>query len=116
MGKLIDADALKDWLEIVPLTGDGGVDINDLESWIAQQPTANAWISCSERLPEPEGRKQYLITEAHYNPRFKGRHVDVDEYEARDPQNPPYWANHREDDGIRVIAWQPMPEPWKGKE
>lgn len=47
MMRLIDADALKDWLEIVPLTGDGGVDINDLESWIAQQPTTNAWIPCS---------------------------------------------------------------------
>ena len=74
------------------------------------------WIPCSERLPEPEGCKQYLVTEAHYDPKFKGRHVTVDEYEARDPENPPYWVNHREDDGIRVVAWQPMPEPWKGNE
>lgn len=28
--RLIDADVLKDWLEIVPLTYDGGIDIDDL--------------------------------------------------------------------------------------
>lgn len=39
MGRTIDADALKDWLEIVPLTGDGGVDINDLVEHIDAQPT-----------------------------------------------------------------------------
>ncbi len=38
--RLVDADALKDWLEIVPLTGDGGVDINDLVEHIDLMPSA----------------------------------------------------------------------------
>lgn len=37
--RLIDADALLYDLEIVPLTGDGGVDANDLDDIIKRQPT-----------------------------------------------------------------------------
>lgn len=37
--RLIDADALLYDLEIVPLTDDGGVDANDLDDIIKQQPT-----------------------------------------------------------------------------
>ena len=29
--RLIDADELAEWSEIVPLTWDGGIDINDFE-------------------------------------------------------------------------------------
>lgn len=41
MEKWIDADALKDWSEIVPLTGDGGIDINDFEEYLASMPAAD---------------------------------------------------------------------------
>lgn len=37
--RLIDADALLYDLETVPLTGDGGVDANDLDEIIKRQPT-----------------------------------------------------------------------------
>lgn len=37
--RAIDADALLYDLEIVPLTGDGGVDANDLDDIIKRQPT-----------------------------------------------------------------------------
>ncbi len=37
--RLIDADALLYDLEIVPLTGDGGVDANDIDDIIKRQPT-----------------------------------------------------------------------------
>lgn len=39
--RLIDADALLYDLEIVPLTGDGGVDANDLDDIIKRQPTVD---------------------------------------------------------------------------
>ena len=42
MGRLIDADALWDWSEIVPLTDDGGIDINDFEEKLNSMPTVDA--------------------------------------------------------------------------
>lgn len=42
MMRLIDADALKDWSEIVPLTDDGGIDINDFEEKLKSMPTVDA--------------------------------------------------------------------------
>ena len=40
--RLIDADDLKDWAEIVPLTGDGGIDINDFDEKLKSMPTVDA--------------------------------------------------------------------------
>jgi len=83
------------------------VDMNDAESELLELPSAQPeqrWIPCSERLPEESGR--YLIsaldgigrrtTVAPYQPRYKawtmtGRMA--------------YW---------KVIAWQPLPEPYGG--
>lgn len=42
MKRLIDADALKDWSETVPLTWDGGIDINDFEEKLKSMPTIDA--------------------------------------------------------------------------
>jgi hypothetical protein len=42
MTRLIDADALKDWSEIVELTDDGGIDINDFEEKLESMPTVDA--------------------------------------------------------------------------
>lgn len=69
------------------------------------------WIPCSKRLPEPEGCRPYLVTEAHYNPNYEGRFVTIDWYDARDPECVPFWIGHRGNDGIRVVAWMPLPEP-----
>lgn len=40
--RLIDADDLKDWSEIVPLTDDGGIDINDFDEKLESMPTVDA--------------------------------------------------------------------------
>ena len=42
MTRLINADELKDWSEIVPLTDDGGIDINDFEEKLRTMPTIDA--------------------------------------------------------------------------
>lgn len=46
--RLIDADVLKDRAEIIPLTFDGGIDINDFEKMLDESPTVEAipidWI------------------------------------------------------------------------
>lgn len=42
MTRYIDADELKDWSEIIPLTDDGGIDINDFEEKLRTMPTIDA--------------------------------------------------------------------------
>ena len=69
---------------------------------LEESPAGNEWIPCTERLPERQGF--YLIS-------GKGT-----SWIAK--WNGEYWASiffpfvEMED----VDAWQPMPEPWKGKE
>lgn len=55
MAKWIDADALKDWGERVPLTDDGGIDINDFEEYLDSAPAADVvpvrhgeWVKMSD--------------------------------------------------------------------
>jgi len=61
--RLIDADVLKDWSEIVPLTDDGGIDINDFEEKMMSMPTVDAipveWIEETMKLAESVGAKEY---------------------------------------------------------
>ena len=55
MTRYIDADELKDWSEIIPLTDDGGIDINDFEEKLRTMQTIDAlpvrhgkWIPCAK--------------------------------------------------------------------
>ena len=66
---------------------------------------ANRWILCDERLPEEEG--WYLVTEV------DNSYIDV---------NMRLWVKEgwimpQSIDGkIKIVAWQPLPEPWKDGE
>ena len=64
----------------------------------------NGWIPCSERLPS---KKQVVLANVSYsNPSINnGNHVIISEYRGED-----FWHN-----GI-IIAWQPLPAPYKPKE
>ncbi|MBQ1959760.1 MAG: Lar family restriction alleviation protein [Firmicutes bacterium] len=70
------------------------------------QPPADQWIPCSERLPDESGR--YLIQGINSydgNPYFAIVHINV-------------WNEKRKCwlfDG-KPIAWMPLPEPYKGAE
>lgn len=67
------------------------------------------WISCSERLPEEKG--EYLVTYYYY---FSVQHrlddeakVGFDSFRGKTS-----WAK---DKHWRVVAWKPLPEPYKEK-
>ena len=65
-------------------------------------PSADRWIPCEERMPE-EGR--FLVT---FKKSVWGEHCGVDVA---------YFSpNHRWfcPNGCEIIAWMPLPEPWKG--
>ena len=81
--------------------------------WLPSAQREPKWIPCSERLPE----KPYgcLVTVWDTNP------ITMDEFE----NILPYfvgWDGEQwnDDDGeqcpFEVIAWMPLPEPWKGEE
>lgn len=85
------------------------------EEYIKQLPSAEPepkWIPCSERLPEEDG--QYLIT-------VKYKHVDgYDDVYAEHGD----WDNGKWDmfnfghcgEVEGILAWMPLPEPYKGGE
>ena len=75
--------------------------INTIRGNLANFPTVNQWIPCSERLPE-EGT-EVLGTDDH------GciRHVVKDKSALYE------FATYEEMMHINIVAWQPLPEPYK---
>lgn len=85
-------------------------------------PSANQWIPCSERLPEED--KDVLITYQYQEGEgdrshsycdittygdgyFGGRKCSFKEWRA------PFEYFHS---NYEVVAWMPLPDPWKGEE
>lgn len=70
------------------------------------EKTVQHWIPCCERLPEKYGN--YLIT-------THGGNVDIG---TIDPKKKSVWSAC-DSDGFywlrEVVAWMPLPAPWKGK-
>ena len=64
--------------------------------FFADIPSAQRWIPCSERLPKKDG---YYLTTTCY------RQVYED-----------FWSEDHFDRTEAVIAWMPLPEPYKGEE
>lgn len=103
--RLIDADALLYDLEIVPLTGDGGVDANDLDDIIKRQPTIETqhWIPCKESLP-PSGTACFVTVECSGE---KSTCISTFDHGTG-------WSNLEY--GERVVSWMPLPEPYGGEQ
>ena len=70
-------------------------ELNRCIGYIMRLPSAQQWIPCSERLPEKDG--EYLTT-------TEDGLCDVESYGDGE------WFY---DD---VVAWAPLPKPWKGEE
>lgn len=117
--RLIDADELRIKPEYMhDICGVAMIRVEDVARIITEMPTVAPqpqWIPVSKRLPSPTGYVPYLVTNAHYEPSYKGRQVVIDWYDSRDESIAPTWENHREGNGVRVVAWQPLPEPYKGE-
>lgn len=113
--RLIDADVLK---EMVPTTS---VDFfencrncsllseEQVMELVDMTPTVDMWIPCSERLPNESD--YYLVTII--NP-FGEKEVCVIWFAYKaDYYGVSEWRELTDDD--TVLAWMPLPEPWKGE-
>ena len=69
------------------------------------------WIPCSERLPDKSG--EYLITGLHHggDKLTEELWIQVDQFDKDGSDNPYQWWHFDE----KVIAWMPLPEPYKGE-
>lgn len=73
-----------------------------VEDWLKALPSAQQWISCSERLPNVDGN--YIVTLS-YTEGFKFSFVDIDNFSAYERQ----WDIY----GSDVTAWMLLPEPYE---
>ena len=73
-------------------------------------PSANQWIPCSERLPEEEKNEYWICTDSEYqcscrwtndNPFWHGKTTDW------------HWNIFDIPQYSKVVAWMPLPQPWK---
>lgn len=85
----------------------------------------NGWIPCSERLPEAKekrfGNKQkrteVLVTLRNGLVKEMTFEFATKEFwEAGDENHIEHWQQDGNDSGCEVIAWRPLPEPYKERE
>lgn len=72
------------------------------------------WIPCSERMPEIDETVLITIKEKYAGEKEYRYHTDVADYLINDD-----WMTFNDwDEGqeIEIVAWMPLPEPWKGEE
>ena len=93
--------------------------LNFVIDLINEQPKVGEWIPCNERLPKQDKLLQdYLVTFEYY------RYGEYDcmyktigigtfskmSHEFTFINGQTGWRD------LKVLSWQPLPEPWKGKE
>lgn len=79
--------------------GDIAIPIIDIKNAPTIEPK---WIPCSERLPKRDG--DYLVTFHHKWPDREYKTVEVEEFRS---------GGFDENLYVKVIAWMPLPEPYK---
>lgn len=83
---------------------------------IKNQPKVGEWIPCSEKLPELH--RQDLDSEGEYIMISNsvivtdGEDISVSQYEIDDADDKGWLNNGRLED-VDVIAWMPLPEPYR---
>ena len=103
----IDADALKEKIDSMwngrPLSSLGARILVTIDEAPTIEPK-QGWIPCSDRLPKDEGI--FLVTMETYVFNEYSHPVGTSFY------SPSFgWVNASPN---KVLAWMPLPEPWKG--
>lgn len=112
--RLIDADALmRKFKTASPMAIDGRA-----RQMVEEMPSIEQWIPCSERLPEEKDagilkklgtskRSEYVLATVE----VKGERMTVTActYDGEWDWNMKYAFPD-----YKIVAWMPLPEPWKG--
>lgn len=98
---------LKRWSDGYPyIETETELAIKEFQELPSAQPKQR-WIPCSERLPEYDG-EMYLVTD--YCEQINRRRLHISYcYVNREG----FWSDVPM--GYKVIAWMPLPKPWKGE-
>ena len=111
--RLIDADAIKlekGFFENID-------NVPKFFEWLGKQPTINPvkWVPVSERLPIPNSVYEdvfvYYLVQNEYGDMMVATFVQF-------PGGARVWQQMYQDGAIMedIVAWMPLPEPWKGGE
>jgi len=84
--------------------------IEHLEQMPSAQPEQR-WIPCSERLPKEEQKKYWICTDTGYQ--CECRWTNVNHFWT-DLTTSWHWHIMDVPQYAKVVAWMPLPEPWKG--
>ncbi len=110
---MIDKEKFLNFIAVLEGAGAEHVSFDDLRKFV-EEADADGWISCSERLPECEwGAETEALLYQH-----KGTgSIEVGYYGKGGKFRDSYFRHYRNStDGVDskdVIAWQPLPEPYK---
>ena len=118
---------------------ESGITLGEMKEWVENQPTVKlpTWIPCSERLPKSENKYGYVncnvtVMRSHYpTSSYDSCDAPYDEYFVADAMydvSQKIWhiGEHTQLNALidiedlplncdYVIAWQPLPEPYKGE-
>ena len=108
MSRYIDADAL-----LAKLNQEGIPFNADVNYFIMHAPSVNTWISCEEQLPESEEKTYWICTDTEYQCQCRWTNVN---HFWTDLTTDWHWNIFDYPQYSKVIAWMPLPEPWKGEE
>ena len=84
--------------------------IEHLKKMPSAQPEQQ-WIPCSERLPKEEQKKYWICTDTGYQ--CECRWTNVNHFWT-DLTTSWHWHIMDVPQYAKVVAWMPLPEPWKG--
>ena len=107
---------------------DGMVSMHDFELWLEEQPKVGEWIPCSERLPDE--LTPVNVTWVNRNPTIYYENIkDIPFTDTAVYCNEKWfwWSSICEDilaeygrndaemvdEGVEILAWMPLPEPYK---
>lgn len=111
-------DEAKEWIDAVYFEENDKRERKAIECFIGSlknMPSAQQWIPCSERLPELDNSysnsKEYLV-------QWDNGRIDITRYSNvnifwQNETTEPYWKGEQYS---KVVAWMPLPEPYKGGE